>query len=96
MRVCVSCCEKEKGLSGELSRKVHPSPSLELESDLFKADARVKRPYGIAAISLSLQFALPSLWPYYSDFIWPRLGPWLLPFMHVVVMSSVYSTVFIR
>ena len=43
-----------------------------------------------------LQFALPSLWSAYSASIGPYVLPWLLPIMHIAVMSSVYCTILIR
>ena len=47
-------------------------------------------------ICCPLQFALPNLWPDYKHVWWPYILPWLLPIMHIAVMSSVYCTILIR
>ena len=47
-------------------------------------------------ICCALQFALPNLWPGYVDKIYPHIMPYLLPVMHITVLTSVYSTILIR
>jgi len=46
-------------------------------------------------ICCALQFALPSLWPAYVTNIYPHIMPYLLPVMHITVLTSVYSTILI-
>lgn len=46
-------------------------------------------------ICCALQFSLPSLWLGYSQNIWPHIMPFLLPIMHITVLTSVYSTILI-
>ena len=43
-----------------------------------------------------LQFSLTSLWSFYAEAVYPYILPWLLPVIHIVVMSSVYCTILIR
>ena len=47
-------------------------------------------------ICCALQFSLPSFWPGYSLNIYPHIMPFLLPIMHITVLTSVYSTILIR
>ena len=47
-------------------------------------------------ICCALQFALPNLWPGYVANIYPHIMPYLLPVMHIAVLTSVYSTILIR
>ena len=47
-------------------------------------------------ICCALQFALPSLWQAYSRQAYPYILQYLLPFMHITVMVSVYTTILIR
>ena len=47
-------------------------------------------------ICCALQFALPNLWSAYANNIYPHIMPYLLPVMHITVLSSVYSTILIR
>jgi hypothetical protein len=47
-------------------------------------------------ICCALQFALPSLWVAYSRQAYPYILQYLLPFMHITVMISVYTTILIR
>ena len=47
-------------------------------------------------ICCALQFALPNLWSSYANNIYPHIMPYLLPVMHITVLSSVYSTILIR
>ena len=47
-------------------------------------------------ICCALQFALPNLWPAYYLNIYPHIMPYLVPVMHVTVLTSVYSTILIR
>ena len=47
-------------------------------------------------ICCMLQFALKDLWTGYAANVYPYILPWLLPGMHIAVMSSVYCTILIR
>ena len=47
-------------------------------------------------ICCALLFALPTIWQLYKDSIFPHVGQFLLPAMHIAVMTSVYSTILIR
>ena len=42
------------------------------------------------------QFSILSLWDDYRVSVYPVIVPWLVPLMHIAVMSSVYSTILIR
>jgi len=46
-------------------------------------------------ICCALQFPLPSLWPAYYLKIYPHIMPYLVPVMHVTVLTSIYSTILI-
>ena len=50
----------------------------------------------VVVICCALQFSLPSLWTGYSSIIYPHIMPFLLPIMHIAVLTSVYSTILIR
>ena len=44
----------------------------------------------------TLQFSILSLWDDYRVSVYPVIVPWLVPLMHIAVMSSVYCTILIR
>ena len=44
----------------------------------------------------ALLFSLPDIWQFYKYSIYPHIGQYLLPCMHIAVMMSVYSTILIR
>lgn len=48
-------------------------------------------------ICCAMLYSLPKLWTTYRDFVHPHIGgQFLLPIMHIAVMTSVYSTILIR
>ena len=47
-------------------------------------------------ICCALLHALPSLWTEYQISVYPHIMQFLLPTIHIAVMTSVYSTILIR
>ena len=43
----------------------------------------------------ALTYGLPSIWPYYYESIFPLMAPVLAAFVHVVLLTSVYTTIII-
>lgn len=67
------------------------------EQSMFHDLLKILTAYDVAVvICCALQFALPNLWPAYENVIYPHIMPYLLPVMHITVLTSVYSTILIR
>ena len=67
------------------------------DKSMFHDLLKILTAYDVAVvICCALQFALPNLWPAYVTNIFPHIMPYLLPVMHITVLTSVYSTILIR
>jgi hypothetical protein len=67
------------------------------KKSMFHDLLKILTAYDVAVvICCALQFALPSLWPAYVTNIYPHIMQYLLPVMHITVLTSVYSTILIR
>ena len=67
------------------------------EKAMFHDLLKILTAYDVGVvICCALQFSLPNLWPAYSAYVYPHIMPYLLPVMHITVLTSVYSTILIR
>ena len=49
----------------------------------------------LVGLGAALTYGLPSIWPYYNETIFPAIAPVLAAFVHIFLLTSIYTTIII-